>query len=95
MPAGGELTVQTVNSSSFADPVIVEIIDSGKGIPQEHLSQIFDPFFTTKSPGEGTGIGLSVCKDIVERHSGTISVESKLNQGTKFIIRFPIQEGAS
>lgn len=69
--------------------VIIEIEDTGQGIHEENLSKIFSPFFTTKPPGEGTGIGLSISKEIIERHGGTISVESKEKVGTKFTISLP------
>ncbi|MFB3897289.1 MAG: sensor histidine kinase [bacterium] len=93
MPNGGELTLRTSIQTTPMKSVLVEIIDTGTGIGSEHLPHIFDPFFSTKAPGEGTGLGLSVCKDIVEKHHGTISVDSQLNQGTKFMIQFPIKEG--
>ena len=95
MPNGGNLTIHTAYNPSPINSVSVEIIDSGIGIALEHLPHIFDPFYSTKSPGEGTGLGLSVCKDIVEKHNGTIAVESRLNQGTKFMIQFPVKEGTN
>ena len=70
----------------------IEFSDTGCGIPQEHLSKLFDPFFSTKSTGEGTGLGLSVSLGIVQRHSGTINVKSKVGEGSTFIIRFPAGE---
>lgn len=63
--------------------------DNGPGIPQQLLDRIFEPFFTTKAVGEGTGLGLSIVRTIVQEHGGTIAVESKLGQGTAFLIRFP------
>jgi PAS domain S-box-containing protein len=67
--------------------VVVEISDTGKGIPEEALSKIFEPFFTTKPANEGTGLGLSLAHMIMERLSGTIDVESRENQGTTFFVR--------
>jgi PAS domain S-box-containing protein len=65
------------------------IRDTGIGIAPEVMNRIFDPFFTTKTAGEGTGIGLSVVRDIIQQHNGLISVESELSQGTSFTIYLP------
>ena len=70
--------------------VLVTVADSGCGIPRQELERIFDPFYTTKAVGEGTGLGLSICFGIVERHGGTITVDSKLGEGTAFTVRLPI-----
>jgi two-component system, NtrC family, sensor kinase len=70
--------------------VQVVIADSGKGIPAEILPRIFEPFFTTKLPGQGTGLGLSVCHQIIKQHNGEILVESELGHGTKFTVLLPI-----
>ena len=67
--------------------IVVEISDTGKGIPEEALPKIFEPFFTTKPANEGTGLGLSISHMIMERLSGTIDVESRKNQGTTFFIK--------
>jgi PAS domain S-box-containing protein len=67
--------------------IVVEISDTGKGIPEETLAKIFEPFFTTKPANEGTGLGLSVAHMIMERLSGTIDVESRENQGTTFFVK--------
>jgi PAS domain S-box-containing protein len=67
--------------------VVVEISDTGKGIPEEVLSKIFEPFFTTKPANEGTGLGLSLAHMIMDRLKGTIDVESRENQGTTFYIK--------
>lgn len=69
--------------------VLVTISDTGKGIAPEHLDEIFEPFFTTKTDGEGTGLGLSISRGIVERHSGSISVESCPGLGTTFTVTLP------
>jgi two-component system NtrC family sensor kinase len=72
--------------------VEVHISDTGQGIPEQNLSRIFDPFFTTRAVGEGTGLGLSMVYGIIKKHSGEIVVESKVGQGTCFILRLPINE---
>lgn len=70
--------------------VVVEIEDTGTGIPEENLKKIFDPFFTTKGPGKGTGLGLSVCQNIIIMHKGLIEVKSQVNKGTRFSITLRI-----
>ena len=70
---------------------IVKITDSGPGIPQNIIDKIFDPFFTTKRQGEGSGLGLDICKKIIQKHHGSISVESQPGR-TTFTIEFPILE---
>lgn len=69
---------------------IITVEDTGVGIPEKLLSNIFDPFFTTKEVGAGTGLGLSIVYGIVQKHTGTISVQSKLGEGTRFTIRLPL-----
>lgn len=73
----------------------VDFNDSGKGIPEENLDKIFDTFFTTKEGGKGSGLGLSISKKIVERHGGTISVQSQVGTGTTFSIFLPFQHQGS
>ncbi|MBE9119162.1 transporter substrate-binding protein [Lusitaniella coriacea LEGE 07157] len=72
-----------------AENIRIAIADTGCGIPSEVLPKIFEPFFTTKPPGEGTGLGLDIVYKIVEKHRGTIEVESQPGQ-TQFIVRLPI-----
>ncbi|MEM1985959.1 MAG: PAS domain S-box protein [Nitrososphaeria archaeon] len=84
MPEGGTLTI---SAKSSENEVVLEVKDTGIGIPEENISKIFTPFFTTKSKGQG--LGLAVCKRLVETLGGNISVESKVGEGTKFTIRFP------
>jgi two-component system NtrC family sensor kinase len=103
MPAGGELHVKTaidhVKDSGSGRPsadhrqcVAISIRDTGQGIPEEYLSRIFDPFFTTKEAGQGIGIGLAVCAQIVHAHGGSIAVQSQPGEGSTFTIRLPIYE---
>ncbi len=68
---------------------VIEIFDSGEGIPPNLRDQIFAPFFTTKPVSEGTGLGLSICKSLVEGMNGTIDVESTPGEGTTFELKFP------
>jgi PAS domain S-box-containing protein len=86
MPKGGWLSVSTRADHSH---VVVEISDTGSGIPSEYLARIYDPFFTTKAIGHGTGLGLSITYGIVREHNGTIDCESGIGQGTRFTLRFP------
>lgn len=74
------------------EQVQLTITDTGQGISKEHLERIFDPFYTTKRLGEGTGLGLSVVKSIIESHGGEIQVRSEEQQGASFIIVFPTCE---
>ncbi|MBI5555377.1 MAG: cache domain-containing protein [Elusimicrobia bacterium] len=84
MGAGGELTVITLAEKNI---IKVKIKDTGTGIQEENLKSIFQPFFTTKD--KGIGLGLSIVNEIVKKHQGTISVESRLGLGTTFIVSFP------
>jgi two-component system NtrC family sensor kinase len=83
MPKGGWLSILT---RSEQDRVVIEVSDTGSGIPNEYLARIYDPFFTTKTMGEGTGLGLSITYGIVQEHDGTIDCQSSAEQGTRFII---------
>ena len=83
----------TIRVSTRADDghVEIRISDTGKGIPPEVMPKIFDPFFTTKEVGKGTGLGLNMAYNIIEKHKGTIDVESEVGKGTTFIIRLQIE----
>jgi len=91
MPKGGglRLNIYSGQGAQANKEVIIEIADTGKGIPKDILPRIFEPFFTTKEPGKGTGLGLSIVHLILERHKATIAVESAVGKGTKFTIRLP------
>jgi len=82
---------QTVRVTLEADELEhrISIRDEGEGIPEEHLSRIFLPFFTTRPVGSGTGLGLSIARQIVERHGGTIEVDSSVGVGTRMTVRLP------
>lgn len=73
------------------DRVIITISDSGTGMSPETLERIFEKFYTTKSPGKGKGLGMGVCKAIVEKHNGTIEVESEKGKGTTVTIVLPLK----
>jgi two-component system NtrC family sensor kinase len=68
---------------------LIEISDTGPGIPKELVGKIFDPFFTTKKANEGTGLGLSISYSIIEKLGGQITVASEATRGTTFTIRLP------
>jgi signal transduction histidine kinase len=70
---------------------VFKVKDTGIGLSPQHLTKIFEPFFTTKPIGQGTGLGLSIVYKIIEKHAGTISVESEQGKGTTFTITLPIQ----
>ncbi len=75
--------------------VVIEIEDTGHGIPENRLAQIFNPFYTTKAPGKGTGLGLFIVRQVVQRNKGTISVTSKVGQGTTFTLTFPVMQAVA
>lgn len=79
----------TVRVTSEEDTVSAEITDNAAGIPEEVVARIFDPFFTTKPVGVGTGLGLYICRNIVEACGGTLTCESQMGRGTTFRIRIP------
>jgi PAS domain S-box-containing protein len=84
----GEIRIMTRADDT---KVCIRIADNGKGILPEHLPRIFDPGFTTKGTGVGTGLGLSICYNIIQKHKGSITVESEPGKGTEFTITLPIQ----
>ena len=69
---------------------MVEVRDTGQGIPAEKLPHIFDPGFTTKGVGVGTGLGLSIVYQIIQEHEGRVEVESEPGQGTTFKVYLPV-----
>lgn len=74
-----------------AASVLIEVRDDGPGIPEQNLDKIFNPFFTTKPPGQGTGLGLSVCLGIVDRLGGTLGAANGPKGGAVFTVRLPVQ----
>jgi signal transduction histidine kinase len=92
MDGGGNLSL-FVRSNPELGMAEVSVKDTGSGIPADKLPRIFDPFFTTKTADErgqgGTGLGLALCRDIIEAHHGRIRVESAVGKGTTFTLRFP------
>lgn len=83
----GTITIRTVNLND--EMFEVQIQDDGKGIPEDVQKKIFDPFFTTKAVGKGTGLGLSITYGIIEKHGGTIKVDSMVGKGTVFTVTLP------
>ncbi|MCD0489574.1 GHKL domain-containing protein [Pedobacter sp. MC2016-14] len=81
------ITITTWKEDQY---VKISIKDSGTGMPDEVKQKIFEPFFTTKDVGEGTGLGLSIVFRIIESHHGNIDVQTKINEGTEFIITLPL-----
>ena len=89
MPEGGTLTLR---ASCSGPRVLVQVIDTGIGIPPENMTRIFDPFFTTKDVGRGTGLGLAVCYGILSDHGGRLDVRSTVGTGTTFTITLPVAD---
>jgi signal transduction histidine kinase len=87
MQPGGSVRLIT---EELPGQVLVSVTDSGMGIAPDHLAKIFEPFFTTKPEGKGTGLGLSIVQSIVEKHGGSITVESAVGDGTTFLVKLPV-----
>jgi len=85
---GGVIDVVTRRKE---DHVLIEVSDTGPGIPEANLGRIFDPFFTTKPVGKGSGLGLSICYGIIKKMDGDIDVRSMVGEGTTFTVQVPIQ----
>src|SRR4051812_26489907 len=95
MPRGGRLVIE-VRENKAAGMAEIRLADSGVGIPPDRLRLIFEPFYTTKEPDEhghgGTGLGLSVCRQIIEQHHGRIRVESVVGKGSTFTVKVPLRD---
>ncbi|MGQ9687173.1 MAG: PAS domain S-box protein [Desulfobaccales bacterium] len=89
MAGRGRITI-TSQADRSGQGVVLTFTDTGSGIPRDIRDKIFDPFFTTKPPGKGTGLGLAIVYGIIQRHGGTIEVESPPEGGTTFIMRLPL-----
>ncbi len=85
----GKITIKTIKLSD--NQYQVAITDTGGGIPEEVKNRIFDPFFTTKEVGKGTGLGLSISLGIIKKHHGKLEVNSKVGEGTTFLITLPTE----
>jgi signal transduction histidine kinase len=85
-PHDNEIVVNTFERDGR---VVVEVLDTGAGIPQENLTKIFDPFFTTKPRGIGTGLGLSICHEIIASMRGTLTAENRRERGAQFVVEIP------
>ena len=87
--ASGERGKITICSRAEDEHTVIDVSDSGTGIPAEVAERVFDPFFTTKDVGRGTGQGLAIARTIVDRHDGTIGFETQPGRGTTFTVRLP------
>ena len=94
MLKGGKLTID-VRENPKTNMAEISVCDTGVGIPPDQLRLIFEPFYTTKTPDEqghgGSGLGLSVCRQIIEQHQGRIRVESVVGKGSKFVVKLPLE----
>ena len=81
----------SISTKKSGNQVLITVSDNGNGISQKVVDKIFQPFFTTKPTGQGTGLGLSLSYDIIKAHGGEIKVETKENEGSKFIIELPLK----
>ncbi len=97
MPEGGTLTLRLLNGKmdNGQDALIIEFVDTGIGIPPEHLDKAMEPFFTTKEEGKGTGLGLAICRRIIQEHHGSIQLSSELGRGTTVRVALPIRHGTN
>jgi signal transduction histidine kinase len=86
LEAGGRVTVDVAVAD---DQVLLQVTDSGPGVPEEIRAKIFEPFFTTKPAGKGTGLGLALCLDIARAHDGVILVDNVSDGGARFTLRLP------
>jgi len=81
--------LNVTQGDSWKEHVIIEFSDNGCGMDQETLTKIFNPFFTSKAPGNGTGLGLYICQDLVEDLDGRIEVQSEPGRGSVFKVVLP------
>ena len=107
MPQGGTLTISLTKAdldaagakihpkAKVGSYIVISVTDTGTGIAPEFVDKIFDPFFTTKPLGQGTGLGLATVMGIAENHGGFVHLETKLGEGTKFMVHIPAAPGES
>jgi nitrogen-specific signal transduction histidine kinase/CheY-like chemotaxis protein len=93
MESGGALAIRVLGDAA-ARQAVIEVRDTGAGIPADVLPRIFEPFFTTKPSGKGTGLGLATVRQLVEAMGGSVEVRSQVGAGTTFTIRLPTTEAA-
>jgi signal transduction histidine kinase len=93
MKEGGDMEIlaRSVNQRDRGQCVQLIVRDHGEGIPEKIQEQLFDPFFTTKDPGEGIGLGLTICHQIMEEHGGEIEIKSQTGVGTEAILTLPVK----
>jgi signal transduction histidine kinase len=85
MPRGGQLTIRI---SSAEGAALINVEDTGEGIPKENMDRMFEPLFTTRAKGQG--LGLAVCKKLVEAHGGNITIDSRVGRGTRVKVTIPL-----
>jgi signal transduction histidine kinase len=97
MPQGGTLTIRVAAGvlESGAPALVMEFVDTGVGIAPDDLPKVLEPFFTTKPEGKGTGLGLPICRRIVQEHHGTFTIVSDVGQGTTVRIVLPMTNGTN
>ena len=96
MPDGGRIVVRARTGRMPARPIpaiVIEITDTGTGIPLELVPHVFDRGFTTKPPGQGTGLGLAICRDIIQAHGGRIDLTTQPGHGTTVRVSLPVVTG--
>ena len=97
MPQGGTLTLRTAsaNLEDGRPVVLIEFIDTGVGIPPQHLARVMEPFFTTKEEGKGTGLGLAICRRVIQEGQGDLQITSEVGKGTAVRVVLPVTNDAN
>jgi signal transduction histidine kinase len=97
MPQGGRLTLRTAPVMLYNGRagVMIEVEDTGLGIPAENLEKVMEPFFTTKEEEKATGLGLPICRRVVQEHHGTIEIASEVGKGSTIRIMLPVKNGTN
>ena len=96
MKEAGSITIRTETETDDAGRLwsLIHVIDTGEGIPADIIESIFEPFFTTKEKGQGTGLGLSMSRSVIENFGGSVEVSSQVREGTHFVVRIPVARSA-